>query len=668
MPPKGPAFRAPCAPFRAGDFGFMLSFFRNIFKTKIGLALTIGFVGLIGVAFAVGDVANTGGLGGSLAGGDNVAVVGGDKVGAAEFSEAATNAVDQLRQTNPTISMAAFVEQGGLTEVLDQLLDRRAISAWAREHGLSAGDNLVNSEIRRIPAFAGADGNFSETTYRQALAGRGLTDAMVRRDLADGLLAQQALVPAAFGARMPQKIAMRYAALTKERRQGGIAVIPSNAFAPRGEPTAAQLTSYYNSNKADFIRPERRILRYAVFGADSLGSVQPTDAEITARYARDRANLYAARELRTFSQLIVPTRQAAEAIAQRGPGALETAAREAGLEVAKIPSTDRNGYAAQNSAAVAQAAFAANRGAIAAPARGALGWYVVRVDAVQTVPARSIDQARGEIVAALTAEKRTRALSELAGDVEQQIDEGNSLSDIVRSLKVDVLTTKPVVADGRVYGSGTERVPDALAPALASAFEMEEGNPQIAAMPGGETYLVYETARITPSAAAPLAEIRADVVAGWRQAAGAAAAKAAADRILARVGKGQTLAQAVAAETAALPAIETINMTREELASQGQRVPPALALLFSMARGSVKKLEGPNNAGWFVVNVNSIEPGKIAPNDPLMAQASQSLGQLLGREYSDSLRAAIRKDVGVERNAEAVAAVRQRLVGDNSAN
>jgi peptidyl-prolyl cis-trans isomerase D len=37
----------------------------------------------------------------------------------------------------------------------------------------------------------------------------------------------------------------------------------------------------------------------------------------------------------------------------------------------------------------------------------------------------------------------------------------------------------------------------------------------------------------------------------------------------------------------------------------------------------------------------------------------------MGREYGDALRAAIRKEVGVERNATAIAAVRKRLVGEN---
>jgi peptidyl-prolyl cis-trans isomerase D len=57
----------------------MLQPFRNFFKSKIGIAVTLGFLALIAVAFASSDVANTGTFGG-IAGGDRVAIVGGEKV------------------------------------------------------------------------------------------------------------------------------------------------------------------------------------------------------------------------------------------------------------------------------------------------------------------------------------------------------------------------------------------------------------------------------------------------------------------------------------------------------------------------------------------------------------------------------------------------------------
>ncbi|MGN6499235.1 MAG: SurA N-terminal domain-containing protein [Tsuneonella sp.] len=641
----------------------MLQFFRNIFKSRFGVGITLAFLVLIGLAFAVGDVAGNSTFGG-IAGGDTVARVGDSKIGSADFSRTMSLSLDQVRQQDPTLTMASFIEQGGLKEVLDQMIDRQAIAEFGRKYGLRAGTNLVNSEIHQIPAFQGPDGKFSETAFRGVLAQRKIGEAAVREDLADGLFAKQVLVPAAFGAKLPAKVVMRYAALAKERRQGAIGLIPSAAFAPKGDPSASQLAAFYQQHQANYIRPERRVIRYATFDASALGTkIDPTDAEIAAQYNKDKA-LYAAKEERTLSQLIVPTQQAAEAIRKRvaAGGSLASAAHEAGLEVATVGPVDKPTYAGRTSQAVADAAFAAARGAIAPATRGGLGWYVVHVDAVNNVPARSLAQVSGEIAKTLREQKVRSGLTELAGNVEDEFESGTSLGDVAKSLNVTLQDSKPITANGQVYGAQGETAPPVLAPALQSAFEMDEGQPQIAEVEAGKTFLIYEASQITPSAAAPLRERRQAVTEAWRRSEGAKQAKAAADRILARVAKGQTLAAAVAAEKQPLPAPEAVNLTREQLL-QTQRVPPPLALLFSMAQGTAKKLQGQQDLGWFVVSLAQIEPGKVAPGDPVLAQAAQALNGTAGREYSEELRAAMRKELGVERNQNAIDAVRKQLTG-----
>ncbi len=60
------------------------------------------------------------------------------------------------------------------------------------------------------------------------------------------------------------------------------------------------------------------------------------------------------------------------------------------------------------------------------------------------------------------------------------------------------------------------------------------------------------------------------------------------------VAAGQTVAAALAKEGVALPAPDKVNMNRERAApSSARRVPPVMALLFSMAEGTVKRLEAP---------------------------------------------------------------------------
>ena len=164
----------------------MLQFFRSFFKSKIGLAITFVFLGLIAFAFASSDVANTGMFGG-VAGGERVAVVGDERIDSAELAQSASTALDRLRQEDPALSMPAFIAQGGLEEVLDQLIARYSISTYAQQFGLRAGDNLINSEIRQIGAFRGPDGNFSADAYNQALAAQGLSGAVVRQGIGSGL-------------------------------------------------------------------------------------------------------------------------------------------------------------------------------------------------------------------------------------------------------------------------------------------------------------------------------------------------------------------------------------------------------------------------------------------------------------------------------------------------
>ncbi|HLV06350.1 MAG TPA: peptidyl-prolyl cis-trans isomerase [Croceibacterium sp.] len=643
----------------------MIQLFRKFFSSKFGIAITLGFLALIAFAFASMDISSTGVFGG-VSGGDRVAVVGKERIDAAELSTAATNALDQARQTDPTITMQAFIARGGLEEVLRQLIDRTAIAEFARRHGMRAGDRLVDSELLQIPAFRGPDGNFDQNAFRAALAQRGLSESAVRNDLAMGLLARQLLTPISFSPVVPRSVAERYASLLRERREGSIVFLPATSFAPQGAPTEAQLQAFYNENRDRYIRPERRVIRYATFGPDAVGAPPaPTAAQISERFQRDRAQ-YAASERRRFTQLVVPTQDAAEAIVAevRGGKSLDVAAREKGLATTSVGPVTQDELARSASAAAAQAAFSAQQGAIAQPARGGLGWYVLRVDEVDRQPARTLQQVRDEIAAALAVEQRQAALDDLTARIDEEIESGRSLSEVAQELDITVAVTRPATADGRIYGTN-ETVAPVLASVLPVAFDMDEGEPQLAVVAPGESYVIFDVSNITPSATAPLAEIREDVTADWRRDTGANAARAAADRILDRVTKGSTLAAAVAAENKGLPTPQTLNLNREQLAQQG-RVPAELALFFSMARGTVKKLEAPGDAGWHVVRLDSIDAPQIAGNDPIVASTMRELGQASGTEYVDQFVKAAQREVGVERNDAAIRAIAAQLTGQQN--
>ena len=640
----------------------MLQFFRDFFKSKFGVIFTLAFLVLIALAFGLTSV-EINGLTGGVGGSDNVAVVGDQKISQSDLSAAVTTAYQNQQQQNPTLTMQQFIAGGGMNQVLDQILQRTALAEYAHKNGLRAGKRLVDSELVQIPAFQGPDGKFDQNLFNAALRQRGLSEELVRNDIAAGLYARQMITPAGFGTTASQGVALQYAMLLKERRKGSIIALPSAAFAPKGDPIDEQLKAYYVAHHADYMRPERRVIRYASFGEQALANVAPpTEAQIAARYNQNKAQ-YEAKSTRTFTQMIVPTEAAAKAVedeVKRGQS-LTASASSKGLATTTVGPVTKADFAAQSSAAVADAAFAAAQGAVVPPTRGGLGWYVLRVDKIENTPARTLADVHDEIAKALTEEQRKKAFIDLASSVEDQLDEGSSLSQVAQKLNVTPTDTPPLTADGHVYGTQQTAAP-VLTKALKTAFEMEQGKPQLAEIEPGKTYLVFEVSTITPSAAAPLAEIKDQVTAAWRTSEGAKVAKAAADRVMQRIQHGQAVADALAAEKISLPPPQSIDMARDELAKQ-PRVPPVLALMFNMAKGTVKRLEMPQESGWFLVKLDDIALPTLAANDPAVADAQQQLGSLFGDEYAQQLIKAAQQDVGVKKNQAAIDAVAKQLTG-----
>jgi len=645
----------------------MISLFRNFFQSKIGLPIFIGFLLIVALAFAATDISGSATFGG-LTGDEDVAVVGDEQISSNELSGAMNNALDRARQENPTITMPQFLASGGLESEVDLLIDRLAVSEFARKYGLRAGENLVNSEILQIGAFRNLTGDFDQEQYQAALRRQGITDAELRADIAAGLLAQQILRPALATPQLPEAAARQYARLVLERRRGEIALIPSMQYAPEGDPGEEQLARFYNSNRADFILPERRTIRFATFGGEDVeADIEPTPAQIAAYY-EENEDRFEARERRAIRSFVVPTQEAARSLADRIRGglSLEAAAREAGFQISANELRDRETLASASSARFADNVFAAEEGAVVEPARSQLGWYVARVNEVERIPARSLDEARADIAQELQEQARATALAELSSRIEELVDTGTSLSEVAEQFDLETRVVPGVTADGRLFGSPGQGLDEQLRPILDTAFQMDENEPQLAVLDAASQFLIFDVSDITESAAPPLAEVEEEVVRAWRIEQGSEAARAVADEVLAAVRDGAELGEALREAEVSPVQLERIDLSRRQLIeARQQRIPAPLVLMFSMAQGSTKVLEDSNNIGWYIVDLDEIVAEPVDENSELIEQTREQLAPALISEYNQQLTRAIREEVGVERNPEAIEDVRRTLSGTN---
>jgi peptidyl-prolyl cis-trans isomerase D len=641
----------------------MLSLFRRGITAKIMLGilgLVLFAVVITGFGTGGGGLGDVGGLGAT-----NVASVGGTKITSQELTDETNRQFERLRQERPELDMGSFLSRGSLDEVLDQLISIAASVGFAKEQGLAASRKQVDREIASIPAFQGLTGQFDQATFQRVLQQERLTEAQLRREIETRLIQRQLLLPAAGSAFVPQGLAHQYGSLLLESRSGIVGAVPTQAMGPGREPTEQEIANQYRQNITRYTIPERRVVRYAAFGAEQVAAAaKASDAEIQAAYSRNPA--YAAKESRVLSQVILPSEAAARALVAKIGGGMSfaQAAAQAGFAASDIALGEqtKEAYTRTASAPVANAVFAAAKGAVAGPVRSEYGWHVVRVDDVKTTAARPLAAVRSEIVAQVEAQKAQGAVQELAAKIEDQIADGRTFAEIVAAQKLQVVETAPITATGVSPENPAYRAPPEVAPLLEGAFAMEENeDPAVETIKANERFALVMVPRIVAAAPPPLAQIRDRVKTDLVIRNASERARAVATSIMSKINAGTPPAQAFAQAQVRLPAPQPINATRRDIAREGAQVPPPLTLLFNLPKGKARMVAAPDGRGWFIVYLAQITPGDARTQPGLSDAVRTQFAQILGDEYAAQFTAATRARAKIKRNPEAVQKTRQQL-------
>lgn len=644
----------------------MLSFFRRALSSW----LVLGLLGLLMIAFIVTGVgAPTGfGGGGSVGSGDTIVTVGSEKIKASELERQAKAMLDNIRQQNPSVTMAAFLAQGGLDQLIRDYSNAEALAIWGRQHGFAASDRLIDGDIASIPAFKNPAGKFDETVMREAIRRAGITEQELRTDIMRSAIARQIQIPIAGGSYAPNSLILPYASVRLEQRSGLVGIIPAAAIPAGAAPTDAEIQQYYRRNVARFTYPERRALRYALFGAEQIqGSFAATDAEIQQFYRANTAT-YGGSETRSFAQVVLPDQAAANAFAAkvRGGTPFAAAAQQAGFSAADTAIADvaKPALATRTSAAVANAAFGAAQGALVGPVRSDFGWHVIRVESIRTVAAKPLASVRAEIAAAVERQKRDEALSNMVASVQDAIDDGSTFDDVVRSEKLTVVTTPPLLPTGAAPGQPDYRPAPEVQLLLRSAQQLgADDDPAIETIGAGQRYALLAVSQVVPATPAPIAQVRQQVIDAIVAQRRASRVQTIAQDVLTKVKRGMPMAQALREAGIPLPPPQPAQARAVELERAGAQAPRPLTLMFSMRVGETRVVPAENDAGVFVVSLQGIRPGDAAQVPQLIEATGGEISGALADEYASQFSNAVARDVGVKRDAAAIARLRTQLTG-----
>ena len=642
----------------------MLTSLRRLSNTKIGTAVVAAFFIMILIGFASTDIRNfgSGDIGFGM-GGSTLVKVGSEQVTDPEMSTAMQRRLQQVRQEKPDADYSSII--GDFDQLLDEMVDQKTLAAFADKFRFPVSKRLIDAEIAQIPQTKGFNGQFSETAYQQFLSQQRMTDRDVREVLSSGLLERFLLTPVAANARVSVGMATPYASMMLENREGEAAIVPVDPFRSAFKPTDADLQQYYSANRSRYMIPEQRVLRIARIGQEQVANVAASDQDVAAYYNSHKAD-YAANETRNISQVVVQDQATANAIAARAKGGatIAAAAAPAGTNAAVTTLTDesRSAYAAVAGDKAAETVFAGASGTVVGPVKTEFGWAVAKVDAVNAKGGKSLDQARAEIAAKVTTDKRKNAIEDLVDKVQNAVDDGGNFSEAATAAKLPVTNTPLITANGISRADAAFKMPPDLAPALKTGFEIDANDPpEIVTLANNAGYAMVSPAQVVTAAPAPFAQVHDQVANDWITAKANERARAIAAQIEAKVEHGTPLAQAVKESGAPLPPAQPLAARRIQIANAQGNVPPALRILFTLGQGKSRMQADPQGRGFFIIKVNKIVPGNALLAPSLIGRMQNEMQQAVSEDYGRQFLAAIRKEVGAKRNDSAIQALKTRM-------
>ncbi|MEO6519333.1 MAG: SurA N-terminal domain-containing protein [Pseudoxanthomonas sp.] len=550
--------------------------------------------------------------------------------------------------------------------VLERLIDQEVLALAAKRSGIVASDAVVRKVISQESAFQ-VDGKFSPSQYALMLSSQtpALSPVEFQNQIRKSM--QEDLVPE--GIRQSDFVtASEFGRLVKllfETRDVTIVAVPVPAAdAAAAAVTDAQAKAWYDSHKGDFKQGESVTLEYVEVDGAKLpaATAAPDEAALRKRYEEEKARFMSA-EQRLASHILITVPADADAATRKAvedkAGALAAQAKAPGVDFATLAKANTQDPGSRDSGGdlgwvdkgvmakpFEDALFSMQPGEVRGPVKTDFGYHVLQLREIKAGKGRSFEEVHDELAREQGDADGERAYNELAGRlVNEVLKNPTALGPAARTVGLPVQRIGPF---SRATAAGIAANPAVLRAAFSDTL-VQDGTTSDPIEIGPKHSVVIRVVQHTPEQAQPLAQVRDAVLAAIRADRSSKAAEAAADAILARIAKGETL-QAIAAagklQTAEIPGIP-----------RGQPVPsPEInqaifeAQRPAQGKASAAKARLENGAyAVFVVNkVNEGDPAKLPEEN--RKQLQQQLVQVQGAGAVESFVKALRKNFKVTRN------------------
>jgi peptidyl-prolyl cis-trans isomerase D len=558
---------------------------------------------------------------------------------------------DLIRSMQPLFGNRLDREQarqiGLLDRAVDQVVGDALLEQESRELDIVATDDSIRRSVQTDPTFRGADGKFDRGRFERLLASAGMTEEgyveTLRRDMRSG----QIVGAVSGGVEVPPILAETIYRHRNERRVGEAAVVSAAAGAEIAAPEESALKDWYEKHKDQFHAPEYRALTLVALSPEALAKDVAIPDEELAQEFEARKDQLGQPVRRDLVQVVAGDQAMAQRVQElvQGGADLTAAASQAGA-----PAPVELGLVEKNRlpGPVADAAFAAQEGAVTAPVQSPLGWHLVQVRKVEPGHEPSFEEAKERLRRELALNQAADRIADLANQFEDALAGGATLEEAAQRTGFETRMIPAADASGK-DPNGAEI--QGLAPqALATAFETEAGTESSLGELENGGYFMVRVDGITPPQPRPFEQVREQVLSSWQAEERRRRAEEAAKALAEKVKGGADFA---AAATEAGSAVKTTQpLKRTDAAADAGLPPQATARLFELKPGEVGVV--PAGEGYAVLRLKEIVPAVPAADAEGLKSVEAELARALGSDVAASYQGALRKRHPVEIDQQAL--------------
>jgi len=613
----------------------MLDSFRQASKTWV-VKLLFALLALSFVAWGVGDVVR-----GGLFGRGPAIEVGSVQVTAAEVNAEFKREVGRLQPLfGGKLTSEEARRMGLLDRTVQTIVTRTLIDEAARRLGLSGSADAVVAQVAADPNFHNEKGEFDRELLRRALMRAGLSESDYMRMETSNMVRAQMAEALSGGLVAPAVLTEPLVRWREERRIAELTQVKDEAVALPPAPDSATMEAYYRDNGARFMAPEFRTLTVLLLRpADVAAQVQITAEKIAEAY-QIRQDEFVTPERRQVSQVVLADDVSAARASDMVKAGKDLAAiaKELGVSVVDLGMVEK----AELPDELAEALFAQRAGSLSPPVHTALGWHIARIGQVSPGQTRSLADVRGLIEQDLRKEHARDQLSQLANQVEDSLGAGGTLEEAAGRFQLKVVRLPAIDAQGRAPNGK----PAADAPKADSfldvAFHTEQGAESQLTDLDGDGMFLLRVDQITPPQPRALADVRAEVIAGWQAERRHEKAGELARSIAARLGAGEPFARIAQAHDLK---VQTSPAFTREGAESARMAPAVVSELFQGKLGAVAVTD--TKTAWTVARLAQVVPFDPARDAKATESARRKVSATVAADLVDQYIAALNAELGV---------------------